>query len=759
MNVLGGCNKELQWTYDEEGCVIVPIKNCATGEMLKICPPDPDRFVTGEVEGDTLTLSNINGEEGEVEICLTQVKGAVIVAADGTETQVEISEEGFLQFPEEESLCWGLDDDGCPVITGIKNCVTGEAFRVDAVQEITGNVVDNTEPKKPVVTAVASVSGNSVDNSNPQNPTIASSSTAASPAGFHTITTADGEETPVCLEPVKDVLDPLGLSIVTEGVAQLVDYLKITESPDGTQGTVTNTLTGDSCTFLKQVDIPADVFVESYDMQTVNNPDGSTSYQFTITMSNDTVLPAGPVIDMDKFGSVVDNGNGTGSVTDPVTSLICTFQKPIVDSEGNPLPLSGPNGEPQLPSPPDVPEQVAEWSTSIVVPDGGATPTAPTEPDTCSKVLNAAGNLIGTVDGDGYHPIVHPTEWSTSIVVPDGGATPTAPTEPGTCSKVLDDAGNLIGIVDGDGYHPIVHPANPYPIVAGDAGTDFFGDSFEAGDRLIEWPPNADGEVLQVCIPVKGSPEPVLEKRCGTLAEVYLTPVAVQTGNPITSASGSTYNMDYTAEYRTAGGTLIATAVQTTTVTGTFHGYESNPNSLDPGGPLGLIYYNRDGENRLGIRLDDPGGNGGGPNDDSQMGFNVRFVEESDGSVEGCPGDARTVVALRDVDNNSVTSNHNRLWDNIDFPFGSSGTVTESPAGTFSWPPGHNAYLEWTAALSDEDEVSLDYLQDATDGLVMWAAVYYTPAVCYYVDEAGTIVEAETIDGPMDPADFGSIIV
>ena len=143
----------------------------------------------------------------------------------------------------------------------------------------------------------------------------------------YTISFPGQEPQPLCLTPVKEVLDPLGVSVVTNGVAQLSDYLKITESEDGSTGTITNVLTGDSCTFLKTVDLPADVSVVGYDMSETPNPDGSVGYQFTITMSNGTTFPAGPVIDMDKFGSVTDNNDGTGTVTDAATGLPCTFVK------------------------------------------------------------------------------------------------------------------------------------------------------------------------------------------------------------------------------------------------------------------------------------------------------------------------------------------------------------------------------------------------------------------------------------------------
>lgn len=45
------------------------------------------------------------------------------------------------------------------------------------VASVTGNVVDNTDPLNPVVTAVSSVSGNVVDNTDPDNPVVTADAT------------------------------------------------------------------------------------------------------------------------------------------------------------------------------------------------------------------------------------------------------------------------------------------------------------------------------------------------------------------------------------------------------------------------------------------------------------------------------------------------------------------------------------------------------------------------------------------------------
>lgn len=64
---------------------------------------------------------------------------------------------------------------------------------LDFVESVTGNGVDNTDPKNPVVTAVLFVSGSGVDNTDPLNPVIGQSSFSQDSAtGVITHTSADG---------------------------------------------------------------------------------------------------------------------------------------------------------------------------------------------------------------------------------------------------------------------------------------------------------------------------------------------------------------------------------------------------------------------------------------------------------------------------------------------------------------------------------------------------------------------------------------
>jgi hypothetical protein len=111
------------------------------------------------------------------------------------------------------------------------------------------------------------------------------------------------------------VEDPTGSACTfAKGTASTV-----TDNGDGT-GTVTQN-DGTVCTFLKQVDIPADVRVA--DVQIVESADGS-SHSVQLVLSNGTTLNGGPVID--QWSTVTDNGDGTGTVTDPNNNS-CRFVK------------------------------------------------------------------------------------------------------------------------------------------------------------------------------------------------------------------------------------------------------------------------------------------------------------------------------------------------------------------------------------------------------------------------------------------------
>ena len=297
----------------------------------------------------------IEGLEGiSPVVCKKPLKGGDIVSDDGVKIAVDVDANGRLQLKLSDFKCSTTTDngDGTKTITtddGISFNICerqykGTAYNAELKQWqnidqsgdpfgeawshstsfVSNGETTTTHPDGTAHTScnapVKAVSGNIVDNTNSQNPVINESLT-------------------------KFAQDLAGVITYTDEFDQShtanTNHILITEASDGKSGTITNSITGRSCTFLKQVDIPEDVKVTDYGMTETTNPDGSKSYQFTITMSNGTVFPAGPVIDMDKFGSVVDNGNGTGSVADPVTSLICAFQKPLIDSASNQIAADG----------------------------------------------------------------------------------------------------------------------------------------------------------------------------------------------------------------------------------------------------------------------------------------------------------------------------------------------------------------------------------------------------------------------------------
>jgi len=211
-------------------------------------------------------------------------------------------------IPEADPICWGLNEDGCPVVS-IPNCITGDPLVIGAVQTVSGNVVDNADPKNPVITAVASVTGDGVDNTDPQNPVVnvppasaliqdegtgvithtagdgtestaetKHSTTVPEPDGFHTITTDDGVSTQVCLAPVKTIN---GVVPDITGNVNVADLLSTTtDNGDGTFTTV--------------------------------NADGTP-----VTWSGDT------------FASGADNGNGTATITFSDASTLTFCLNPV----------------------------------------------------------------------------------------------------------------------------------------------------------------------------------------------------------------------------------------------------------------------------------------------------------------------------------------------------------------------------------------------------------------------------------------------
>lgn len=330
---------------------------------------DNDTFVTFD---DTLFDSNgdrivrFTSADGlqQVDVCLDPVKGATIAGApvevvngilvlpEDIFGSGEVSTDGklyTLTFPNQTPVTLCLDpvksvvqgEDGDTVVTtqsGDQNTlVSSKAVTEgtstttthpdgsehtscnDPVKTVTGNVVDNTDPVNPVVTAVQSVTGDSVDNADPANPEIASSSTEATPEGFHTITTADGVETPVCLAPVKSINgespDSLGnvafdQAVVDPDVLGNGDFASVRDA-QGNEAIIClkpvksiNNVVPDAAGNVA-ITIPMDLSLSSVIVASTVDPDsGTTTYQFVAVMSDGTQIPFGPVMDLNTSGSV-----------------------------------------------------------------------------------------------------------------------------------------------------------------------------------------------------------------------------------------------------------------------------------------------------------------------------------------------------------------------------------------------------------------------------------------------------------------------
>ena len=425
VSAFGGCDSGIKWSYDDEGNICVAgIPNCITGEDLKIPAFPEDKFTKGEVseDGQTLTLSCLEGVEGDLTICLNPVIGAAVVDANGVSTEVPIVDK-VLQFtaPEEpETICWGLDENGCPVLN-IKNCITGEDLVIDAVQEVTGNVVDNADPKRPVVTAVASVTGDGVDNTDPQNPVIASSTTVPSADGTqHIVTTDDGVSTPVCLEPVKSVSgdgvdagDPAN-PVITQGT--------VSDQENGLSGIVTD-FNGAACEFLKAAAYnPSSTVPAPEGFHTITTADNVTTEVCLTPVKGvtgdgvDNTDPQNPVI---ASSSTVPSADGTQHIVttdDGVATPVClepvkSVTGPFVDNTDPANPIINVPADQRLVALRIVegPDGTYNWEADVGPGDGTVTATynagpvvdvdtfgtvVPDNGDGTGTVLDAAGNSI-----------------------------------------------------------------------------------------------------------------------------------------------------------------------------------------------------------------------------------------------------------------------------------------------------------------------------------------------------------------------------
>lgn len=369
MSAFGKCEGPT-WTFDGKNWVIT-IPHCVDGSNLlmpkfkgvqfdgdpQIYAPDeetclvnlpaPLQCVVSE-DGATITLTSPDKAE-PVTLKVQAITGAVMLDEDGVATEVPV-EDCILQLPKPEEICWGEDENNCPVV-GIKHCQTGELLVLDQVQSVTGNVVDDSDPKNVIIEAVVSVTGPGVDTTDPQNPVVNQSNFDYDPetgvithtaadgtpvtadtkhsttepvvAGFHDITTDDGVTTRVCLTPIKTVN---GVAPDINGNVNAADLFSTTV--DNGDGTFTTT-----------------------------NPDG-----VLVTWSGDT------------FASQMDNGNGTVTFTMADGSTVTLCLNPVKDIREN-----------------------ADGSHTVVYADGTDGVTIPGNDGTASQGI--AGT--NTIDGDG----------------------------------------------------------------------------------------------------------------------------------------------------------------------------------------------------------------------------------------------------------------------------------------------------------------------------------------------------------------------
>ena len=297
-----------------------------------------DMFGSGVVSADGSTYTITLPGQAPVDICLNPVKSVNGVAPDA---------DGAVLLPSSTTVA---EPEGFHTITtddGVATEVCLDPVKTVTTVDANGDVIDgpNAPDADGNASAVGSIATPSADGTQHEiltsdgvitpvclNPVksvnglepdadgavvVPSSTTVPAPEGFHTITTDDGVATEVCLVPVKSVN---GVTPDAEG-AVIIQQATVVDNADGT-GDVTDA-DGNTCTFLKTIEFPADIRVTGITF--AESADGSM-HDIILEMSDGTTLNAGPVVDADTFAMVADNGDGTGTVTDPAGNA-CTFVK------------------------------------------------------------------------------------------------------------------------------------------------------------------------------------------------------------------------------------------------------------------------------------------------------------------------------------------------------------------------------------------------------------------------------------------------
>ena len=306
-------------------------------------------------------------------------------------------------------LCAGtvssVADNGDGTATITQNDGTVKA---DAVCGVQSNVVDNGDGSATMLQN----DGSTCDVVKAPLPPAAASTVVDNGDGSGTVTQTDGTSKSFVCSPLNQA------AVVDNG--------------DGT-GSVTDS-NGNVCTFLKQVDIPADVRVTGITFE--ESADGS-QHNIILQLSDGSVLNAGPVVD--AAATVVDNGDGTGTVTDAAGNA-CVFAKgPIVIPPGTVSSLVD-NGDGTWTHTSGA-GTVTVIETGSVVDNGDGTSTI-TFPD----------GSTGTYCNDPVKDVV--TADGTSVVV-NGVATLPASAAP-VVSSIVDNADNTFTHSDGAGNDVII---------------------------------------------------------------------------------------------------------------------------------------------------------------------------------------------------------------------------------------------------------------------------------------------------------------
>ena len=354
-SIFGSCDRPLT---PDEVCDIVRSQCPYLEEIL--CVPSTD--------GKTLTLMGVNSAGSQKLICTFNVDPG-------------ISEERVCELIAEKVPDVITEDDVCELIEA-KAVLRDELCSLIAEQ-------------CPHVKDVTAVGGNLVITytENVIDPVIIplSASTAETVNGITTTTHPDGTTHASCDDPVKSVVDngDNTWTATTQSGEETVLRDTFASLVDNGDGTGTLTMPDGQIKQIVCAPLPADIRVTGIAVVPTEKADGSTDYSIELTLSDGSTLNGGPVVDTDLFASVVpDNGDGTGTVTDPSGNSLDVCLNPVKSLREN-----------------------DDGSFTIVNADGtdGTTIPAAATPEVTTTVPNADGSIHTITTGDGV-----PTEVCTN---------------------------------------------------------------------------------------------------------------------------------------------------------------------------------------------------------------------------------------------------------------------------------------------------------------------------------------------------------